>query len=96
MGKKHTCVIEISDYDFDDLKNAVSKNCEMTQLFWPQEISRAVYSIAKDYLSAMSEKTAEEQVDYTVSMFAWALFIGICMGAGKKTKLTRYDEGQIC
>lgn len=96
MSAKHTCVIEIDDYNYEDLREAVAANCEMTRLFWPQEVSRAVHAIAKDYLLAMSNKTPEEQVEYTKAMFGWALFIGICMGAEKKTQMSRHDEGQTC
>lgn len=93
---KHTCVIEMTDYDYDDLKKAVADNCSMSRLFWPQEISRAVHAIAKDYLKEMAKKTAQDQIEYTKAMFGWALFIGICMGAGKKAHITRFDEDQTC
>jgi ABC-type uncharacterized transport system involved in gliding motility auxiliary subunit len=93
---KHTCIIEISDYDFKELQNAVEKNCEMTRLFWPEDLERAIQRIAADFISQTESKTLDEQVDYAKAMFGWALFIGICMGAGKKAHISRFEDGQVC
>lgn len=86
----------MSDYDYEDLKKAVSANCEMTELFWPQDLERAVRGISIEFLNDISGKTPDQQLEYTKSYLGWALFIGICMGAGKKTHVTRHNEDEIC
>ena len=96
MTAKHTCIIEIADYDYEDLKNAVMANCEMTELFWPQDLEQAVGKIATEFINDLGGKTFDQQLDYTKSYLGWALFIGICMGAGKRARLTRCEKGQVC
>jgi hypothetical protein len=96
MAAKHTCIIELSDYNYEDLKNAVEINCEMKNLFWPQDLERAMARLAGEFYLDLQGKPFDEQIDYIKSYLGWALFIGICMGVGKKTHITRFEDEEVC
>lgn len=95
MGK-HTTILTLTDYSYKDLQKAISDNCEMTNLFWPQGIEEVVRRIAEEFYQDLKMKSPEEQLDYIQSYFGWALFIGVCMGAGKKAHLERHEENKAC